>query len=77
MSKFAYWHEGLIFIIVFLIVMAIPCAAIAYFGSKLIAELGQYPSKSAKIQLSMALPLLGTMILSFGIFAVFFHIFSD
>lgn len=77
MHKFGYWHEGLIFIVVFSIVLAIPCVAIAYLGSKLIQNLGQYPSKSAKFQIATALPLLGTMILSFGLFALFFHIFSD
>ncbi len=77
MHKFSYWHEGLIFIIIFSVVLAIPCVAVAFLGSKLIQNLGQYPSQSAKFQMVMALPLLATMILSFGMFALFFHIFSD
>ena len=77
MHKFAYWHEGLIFIILFSVVLAIPCVAVAFLGSRLIQNLGQYPSKSVRFQVAMALPLLATMILSFGIFALFFHIFSD
>ena len=77
MGKFGYWYEGFIFIVIFTVIMAIPCVSIALLGSKLISNLGQYPSRSAKLQLETALPLLGVMILTFGMFALFFHIFSD
>ena len=77
MGKFVYWYEGLIFIVIFTIIMAIPCVAIAMLGSKLISNLGQYPSRSAKFHIETAMPLLGVMILTFGMFIIFFHIFSD
>ena len=77
MAKFAYWYEGFIFILIFSVIMAIPCIAIALLGSRLISNLGQYPTKSARLQLETALPLLGVMILTFGLFILFFHIFSD
>jgi len=77
MGKFAYWYEGLVFILIFTVIMAIPCVAIALLGSKLIGNLGQFPSKSARFHIQTALPLLGVMILTFGMFIIFFHIFSD
>jgi hypothetical protein len=77
MGKFAYWYEGFVFILIFTVIMAIPCVSIAFLGSKLISNLGQYPSRSAKLQVETALPLLGVMILTFGMFIIFFLIFSD
>jgi cytochrome c biogenesis protein CcdA len=77
MAKFTYWYEGFIFILIFSVIMAIPCVAIALLGSKLISNLGQYPTRSARLQLETALPLSGVMILTFGLFILFFHIFSD
>jgi hypothetical protein len=43
----------------------------------LIDDLGQRPTKGAKAQLDLALPLIGTMILSFGLLVVFYKYFSD
>lgn len=77
MHKFSYWHEGLIFCMVFLVVIAVPCVLIAFLGSRLIENLGQYPTRGAKAQLEMALPLLGTMFFSFGMLVVFYKFFSD
>ncbi len=77
MGKFTYWYEGLIFILIFTVIIAIPCVTIALLGSKLIGNLGQYPSRSARLNLETALPLVGVMILTFGMFILFFHIFSD
>ncbi len=77
MHKFTYWYEGFIFIAIFLIVMVIPCVLIAFLGSRLIYQLGQYPTRSVKANMDMALPLLGSMVLSFGLLVVFYRFFSD
>lgn len=77
MHKFSYWQEGLVFSLVFLVVMAVPCVLISILGTRLIHSLGQSPTKGAKAQMDMALPLLGTMILSFGLLVVFYKFFSD
>jgi hypothetical protein len=37
----------------------------------------QTPTSSDNLQIHTALPLLGVMILTFGMFIIFFHIFSD
>ena len=77
MHKFSYWHEGLVFTMVFLVVMAVPCVLIAFLGSRLIDNLGQRPTRNVRTHLDMALPLLGTMILSFGMLVAFYQFFSD
>lgn len=77
MHKFSYWHEGLIFSIIFLVVMAVPCVLIAFLGSRLIDNLGQHPTRDVKEHLGMALPLLGAMVLSFGLLLGFYKFFSD
>lgn len=77
MHKFSYWQEGLVFSIVFLVVMAVPCVLISILGTRLIYDLGQRPTKGAKAHMDLALPLIGTMILSFGLLVVFYKYFSD
>lgn len=77
MHKFTYWYEGFVFIVIFLIVMVIPCVLIAFLGSRLINQLGQYPTRSVKANMDMALPVLGSMVLSFGLLAAFYRFFSD
>ena len=75
--KFGYWYEGLIFIGIFLLMVGLPCWAIAALGTKLINNLGQYPSKSAKYQMDVALKLLAIEIGTFIFMAVFFRIFAS
>lgn len=77
MHKFSYWHEGLIFSLVFFVVMAVPCTLLAFFGSRLITNLGQRPSNDAKAHMEMLLPLGVTMVLSFGLLIAFYKFFSD
>ena len=49
---FKYWFQGLIMISVFWVIIAIPCFVVAFWGSKMINDLGNFPTKSAKIQVS-------------------------
>ena len=74
---FRYWTEGLIFIAAFFVVIAIPCFGVAMMGTKLINDLGNFPSKSASFQMAMIWKLIGLMIVSFVFLVLFFHIFSD
>jgi len=53
MMGFKYWLQGLIMIGVFAVIIAIPCFVAAFWGSKMINELGNFPSKAAKIQISV------------------------
>ena len=73
---FKYWYEGLIFVIVFGALIAIPCSLIAMIGSKMFNDLGNFPTKAAQIQSSACWKVLLIEIVSFALFAVFLHIFS-
>jgi hypothetical protein len=77
MHNFSYFREGLVFILMFSTLMAVPCVGTAILGSSLIQNLGQFPSKSAKFQMRSAMPLLSVMIVSYGLFILFFYYFCD
>jgi hypothetical protein len=76
-GHFQYWTEGVVFIGLMLFVVGVPCVAVALLGTKLIDHIGQYPTKSAKLQMGVCLQLLAVEIISFLVLAVFFKIFSD
>jgi hypothetical protein len=50
---FKYWWGGLIVISGFWILIGAPCAVVAFWGSKMINDLGNHPSNSIKIQVSV------------------------
>ena len=50
---FRFWVPGLMMILGFLVLIAAPCAIVAVWGSKMVNDLGNNPSKSATIQLSV------------------------
>lgn len=75
--KFQFWGEGFIFIGLFLVMVGVPCFLTAILGSSLIEKIGQYPSRSAKMQMGICLQLLAVEVLGFFMLALFFHIFAD
>lgn len=75
--RFQYWTEGLIFIGMFMLIVGIPCVLVAWLGTRLINYIGEHPSSSAKMQMTVCVQLLFVEILSFSVLALFFHIFSD
>ena len=74
---FRYWTEGLIFITAFLVIIAVPCVGIAMMGTKLINNLGNFPTKSASFQMAMIWKLVALMFVSFSLLVAFFKIFVD
>ena len=76
-GHFQYWTEGLVFIGLMLFVVGVPCIAVAVLGTKLIEHIGQFPTKSARLQMSVCVQLLAVEILSFFVLALFFRIFAD
>ncbi len=52
MIEFTEWGQALIFVLVFSVLIIIPCFAVVKLGTKLIGELGYYPSKAALIHMS-------------------------
>lgn len=73
---FKYWYEGLMFIVVFGAMVGVPCYFTAVIGSKMLNDLGNFPTKSAQIQSSAAWKILIIEVVTFGCFAVFFNILS-
>lgn len=75
--KFQFWQEGFVFIGIFFLIVAVPCLLTAVLGTKLIDQLGQFPTKSAKLQMSICVQLLLVQVFSFIVLAMFFHVFLD
>lgn len=76
-GHFQYWSEGLTLISLMFFIVSVPCIAVAVLGTRLIDHIGQYPSKSAKMQMSVCIQLLVVEIFSFLMLALFFKVFSD
>jgi hypothetical protein len=78
MSGFKHWFQGLEMISMFLVVVALPCFFIGLWGTKMINELGNHPSQSAKIQASGGWKILLVEIISFtflvGLFIFLFNL---
>ena len=62
---FKHWFEGIEMIGMFLVVVALPCFFIAIWGSKMINDLGNNPSKSAQIQAAAGWKIVLVEIISF------------
>jgi hypothetical protein len=75
--RFQFWHEGLIFIGCFFVMVGLPCLLTAILGTRLIDNLGQWPSRSAKLQLGICVQLLLVEIFTFAMLAAFYRVFSD
>jgi hypothetical protein len=75
--RFQFWHEGLIFIGCFFVMVGLPCLLTAILGTKLIDNLGQWPSRSARLQLGICIQLLLVEIFTFAMLATFYRVFSD
>ena len=75
--RFEYWYEGLFFIGFFVFLVGFPCIMVAILGPKLIDEIGTWPTRTARAQMKMAIPLLLVEVFSFFMLALFFHVFSD
>ncbi len=65
---------ALIFILLFLIMIAIPCLGVGWLGYKLITKLGRYPSKTPAIQMGVMLKLVIIEVVSLTMILVFFKI---
>ncbi|MBF0331795.1 MAG: hypothetical protein HQL17_07640 [Candidatus Omnitrophica bacterium] len=76
-ENFQFWSEGFKFIGFVFVIVTVPCVAVAVLGTRLINHIGQYPTKSAKLQVGICLQLLAIEIVTFFMLALFFKIFSD
>lgn len=65
---------GYIFLAIFFVLIAIPCVGIAWLGTKMINQLGRYPSKTPAIQMSIVLKLTVLEIGSWTMLLLFFKV---
>ena len=73
---FKHWAEGMTFIGAFLVIVGVPCVLIAILGSKKINDLGNFPTKTAKIQVSADWKIALIGFIGLGLLGCFFQIFS-
>ena len=59
------WIMGIVLNLIILVIISIPCAGVAWLGSRMINKLGYYPSQNAPIQMSILIPLLILEIFSY------------
>ena len=62
---FKHWFQGLEMIMMFVVAVAVPCFFVGLWGSKMINELGNHPSQSAKIQTSAGWKIIFVEVISF------------
>jgi len=65
---------ALVFIMIFWLMMIIPCIGVGWLGYKLITELGQHPSKTPAIQMGVMFKLIMLEIVSMTVLLLFFKI---
>ncbi len=66
-----------IFIVVFYILIMIPCVGIGWLGYDLLDRLGRFPSKTPAIQMSVLFKLVMLEIVSMTLILVFFKALSS
>ena len=78
---FRHWFQGLEMIFLFLVVVALPCFFIGLWGSKMINDLGNNPSKSAQIQAAAGWKIFFVEIVSFvlliGLYIFLYNLQSE
>ena len=73
---FKYWQEAFIFVVIFSVIVIVPCYFIARIGSAMFNDLGNFPSRSAEIQSKAFGKLLGIVIGALIALSLFFHMFN-
>ena len=73
---FRYWYQGIIFVLIFGFIVGLPCFFVALFGTKMINDLGNFPTKVAKIQVDVLWKIFIVEIVSFVMFTFFYRFFS-
>ncbi len=63
---------ALLFIIIYFVLISIPCLGVGWLGYKLITKLGRYPSKTPAIQMGIMLKLVIIEVVSLTLILVFF-----
>ncbi len=75
-TGFGYWKEGLTFIGMFLFVVGFACFWVALIGSKMINDIGNFPTRSNQLQFAAAWKLILVEIVAFALLVLFYHFFT-
>jgi len=62
---FKHWFQGIEMIGLFLIVVALPCFFVGLWGSRMINDMGNFPTHSTQIQISAGWKILLVETVSF------------
>ena len=76
MIPFNLWTESFIFASVYAVIILVPCVLVAWIGRKMIRQLGQYPSKTPAIQMSIFIQLVAIEVATFTLMIGFFRTFE-
>lgn len=76
MLPFDLWGESFIFIIIFSVILLVPCILVALIGRKMIDKLGQYPTQTPVIQMSIFIKLVILEVIAFAALLGFYNIFQ-
>ena len=77
MVGFDLWGQSFIFGAVFSVLVIIPCVLLTLIGRKMINQLGQYPSNTPAIQMSICFQLVILQAVTFSAFFAFYQFFSN
>ncbi len=73
---FKYWYEGVMFVTIFGVLVLTPCFFTATIGSKMINDVGNFPTKAEQIQQSALWKVVLIEAVAFVLLAAFFNFFS-
>ena len=76
MVEFSLWREAFVFACIYGVIITVPCIIVAIIGSKMLEQLGRYPSKTPAIQMSIIWKLIITEIITFVLLLMFYNLFQ-
>ena len=71
------WVTSLIFVGIFAVIVFVPCALVTLLGRKMINRLGQQPSQTPFIQLSIFFPLVLIEVITFTLMIYCYQFFIN
>ncbi len=73
---FKLWYEAVFFVLFFGVIIGLPCFGVAVIGTRMVNDLGNFPTKAAQIQSSACWKVLLIELFSFTLLVAFFQIFN-
>ena len=73
---FEFWGQSAVFIVVFGLILILPCVGVAIFGKKILDKIGVRPSQAPLIIIQNILPLVIVELIALGLLVAFYLLFS-